>query len=105
MFSWWRKLEDRKRPAQEDAICTTVLEAISAMKPFASSSSLKQCGGLDIVVCNTGRQQSIASILGVSTADFDVTYDDRCALKAQSPLPDKGESIRTMSAIGTKRTS
>jgi NAD(P)-dependent dehydrogenase (short-subunit alcohol dehydrogenase family) len=30
-------------------------------------------GGLDIVVCNAGRQQSKASILDISSADFDAT--------------------------------
>jgi NAD(P)-dependent dehydrogenase (short-subunit alcohol dehydrogenase family) len=35
--------------------------------------AVKGLGGLDIVVCNAGRQQSRASILDLSTEDFDAT--------------------------------
>jgi len=35
--------------------------------------ALEKLGGLDIVVCNAGRQQSAASILDISSADFDAT--------------------------------
>jgi NAD(P)-dependent dehydrogenase (short-subunit alcohol dehydrogenase family) len=35
--------------------------------------AVEQLGGLDIVVCNAGRQQSKASILDISSADFDAT--------------------------------
>lgn len=35
--------------------------------------AVRQLGGLDIVVCNAGRQQSRASILDISTEEFDWT--------------------------------
>jgi NAD(P)-dependent dehydrogenase (short-subunit alcohol dehydrogenase family) len=35
--------------------------------------AVHQLGGLDVVVCNAGRQQSRASILDISTEDFDAT--------------------------------
>lgn len=37
------------------------------------ADTIEQLGGLDIVVCNAGRQQSKASILELSTEDFDAT--------------------------------
>jgi NAD(P)-dependent dehydrogenase (short-subunit alcohol dehydrogenase family) len=37
------------------------------------AEAVKQLGGLDIVVCNAGRQQSRASILDISDEDFDAT--------------------------------
>jgi NAD(P)-dependent dehydrogenase (short-subunit alcohol dehydrogenase family) len=37
------------------------------------AQAVKKLGGLDIVVCNAGRQQSRPSILDVTTADFDAT--------------------------------
>lgn len=37
------------------------------------ADAIEQLGGLDIVVCNAGRQQSKASILELSTEDFDAT--------------------------------
>ena len=37
------------------------------------SEAVQQLGGLDIVVCNAGRQQSKPSILDISTEDFDAT--------------------------------
>jgi NAD(P)-dependent dehydrogenase (short-subunit alcohol dehydrogenase family) len=37
------------------------------------SEAVRQLGGLDIVVCNAGRQQSNQSILEISTEDFDST--------------------------------
>src|SRR5882757_4302183 len=37
------------------------------------ADALEQLGGLDIVVCNAGRQQSKASILELTTEDFDAT--------------------------------
>jgi NAD(P)-dependent dehydrogenase (short-subunit alcohol dehydrogenase family) len=37
------------------------------------SQAVQKLGGLDIVVCNAGRQQSKPSILDISTADFDAT--------------------------------
>ncbi|HSC19366.1 MAG TPA: SDR family NAD(P)-dependent oxidoreductase, partial [Rhizomicrobium sp.] len=35
--------------------------------------AVKELGGLDIVVCNAGRQQARESILDLSTEDFDAT--------------------------------
>jgi NAD(P)-dependent dehydrogenase (short-subunit alcohol dehydrogenase family) len=37
------------------------------------ADAVEQLGGLDIVVCNAGRQQSKASILELSSEDFDAT--------------------------------
>jgi NAD(P)-dependent dehydrogenase (short-subunit alcohol dehydrogenase family) len=37
------------------------------------ADAVKGLGGLDIVVSNAGRQQARASILDISTEDFDVT--------------------------------
>ena len=37
------------------------------------ADAVKELGGLDIVVCNAARQQTRASILDVSTEDFDAT--------------------------------
>ncbi len=37
------------------------------------NDAVEMLGGLDIVVCNAGRQQTRASILDVSTEDFDAT--------------------------------
>jgi NAD(P)-dependent dehydrogenase (short-subunit alcohol dehydrogenase family) len=37
------------------------------------TEAVKQLGGLDIVVCNAGRQQSHDSILDISDEDFDAT--------------------------------
>ena len=37
------------------------------------SEAIQKLGGLDIVVCNAGRQQSKASILDLTTEDFDAT--------------------------------
>jgi NAD(P)-dependent dehydrogenase (short-subunit alcohol dehydrogenase family) len=37
------------------------------------AQAVKQLGGLDIVVCNAGRQQSHQSILDISSEDFDAT--------------------------------
>lgn len=37
------------------------------------TEAVKHLGGLDIVVCNAGRQQSRASILDISDEDFDAT--------------------------------
>ena len=37
------------------------------------AQAVKKLGGLDIVVCNAGRQQSRPSILDVTTEDFDAT--------------------------------
>ncbi len=37
------------------------------------AEAVQKLGGLDIVVCNAGRQQSKASILDITTEDFDAT--------------------------------
>ena len=37
------------------------------------AEALQRLGGLDVVVCNAGRQQSKSSILDISTEDFDAT--------------------------------
>jgi NAD(P)-dependent dehydrogenase (short-subunit alcohol dehydrogenase family) len=37
------------------------------------AKALQKLGGLDIVVCNAGRQQSNASILDITSEDFDAT--------------------------------
>src|SRR5580692_4569746 len=37
------------------------------------AEALEKLGGLDIVVCNAGRQQAKPSILDISSADFDAT--------------------------------
>jgi NAD(P)-dependent dehydrogenase (short-subunit alcohol dehydrogenase family) len=37
------------------------------------AEAIQKLGGLDIVVCNAGRQQSKASILDITTEDFDAT--------------------------------
>jgi len=47
---------------REEAFCTRLV-----------ADAVKQLGGLDIVVCNAGRQQARASILELSTEDFDST--------------------------------
>ena len=47
---------------RDEAFCTALVKrAVEAM------------GGLDILVCNAGRQQAHASILDISTEDFDAT--------------------------------
>ena len=55
-------------------------------------------GGLDIVVCNAGRQQSIASILDVTTDEFDRTmktniYAPFWIIKAAIPHLEPGSAI------------
>src|SRR3978361_1743973 len=47
---------------REEAFCTRLV-----------ADAMKQLGGLDIVVCNAGRQQAKSSILDLSTEDFDST--------------------------------
>lgn len=37
------------------------------------SAAVQQLGGLDVVVCNAARQQTKASILDISTEEFDAT--------------------------------
>src|SRR4051794_25242700 len=47
---------------REEAFCTRLV-----------AEAVKQLGGLDIVVCNAGRQQAKQSILELSSEDFDST--------------------------------
>ena len=59
--------EDRKGVAipgdlREEAFCLRLV-----------AKAVEELGGLDIVVCNAGRQHSRASILDISTEDFDAT--------------------------------
>jgi NAD(P)-dependent dehydrogenase (short-subunit alcohol dehydrogenase family) len=59
---------------------------------------LEALGGLDIVVCNAGRQQSKSSILDISTDDFDATmktniYAPFWIIKAALPHLKPGSAI------------
>jgi NAD(P)-dependent dehydrogenase (short-subunit alcohol dehydrogenase family) len=60
--------------------------------------TVEQLGGLDIVVCNAGRQQARASILDLSSEDFDATmktniYAPFWIIKAALPHLPPGSSI------------
>lgn len=60
--------------------------------------AVQQLGGLDIVVCNAGRQQSRASILELTTEDFDATmktniYAPFWIIKAALPHLQAGSCI------------
>jgi NAD(P)-dependent dehydrogenase (short-subunit alcohol dehydrogenase family) len=60
--------------------------------------AVEKLGGLDIVVCNAGRQQSKASILDISSADFDATmktniYAPFWIIKAALPYLKPGSCI------------
>jgi NAD(P)-dependent dehydrogenase (short-subunit alcohol dehydrogenase family) len=60
--------------------------------------ALEVLGGLDIVVCNAGRQQSRASILDITTEDFDATmktniYAPFWIIKAALPHLQAGAAI------------
>ena len=62
------------------------------------TEALSGLGGLDIVVCNAGRQQSRASILDISTEDFDATmktnvYAPFWIIKAALPHLPPGSAI------------
>ncbi len=62
------------------------------------AESVEKLGGLDIVVCNAGRQQSKASILEVSSEDFDATmktnvYAPFWIIKAALPHLNPGSAI------------
>jgi NAD(P)-dependent dehydrogenase (short-subunit alcohol dehydrogenase family) len=62
------------------------------------SQAVQDLGGLDIVVCNAARQQTRASILDVSTEDFDATmktnvYAPFWIIKAALPHLSPGSSI------------
>ena len=60
--------------------------------------AVRELGGLDIVVCNAGRQQSRSSILDISTEDFDATmktniYAPFWIIKAALPHLKPGSAI------------
>jgi NAD(P)-dependent dehydrogenase (short-subunit alcohol dehydrogenase family) len=62
------------------------------------SKAVQGLGGLDIVVCNAGRQQTRASILDLSTEDFDATmktniYAPFWIIKAALPHLKPGSAI------------
>jgi hypothetical protein len=62
------------------------------------SEAVQRLGGLDIVVCNAGRQQSNPSILDISTDDFDATmktniYAPFWIIKAALPHLKPGSAI------------
>jgi NAD(P)-dependent dehydrogenase (short-subunit alcohol dehydrogenase family) len=62
------------------------------------AQAVQQLGGLDIVVCNAGRQQSRASILDLSSEDFDATmktniYAPFWIIKAALPHLKPGSTI------------
>ena len=71
------------------------------MRPSASVSSTRRfdgLGGLDILVSNAGRQQTRASILDISTEDFDATmktniYAPFWIIKAALPHMPPGSAI------------
>jgi len=72
---------------REEAFCQTLV-----------AEAVRELGGLDIVVCNAGRQQSHASILDISTEDFDATMKTNiCApfwiIKAALPHLKPGSTI------------
>jgi NAD(P)-dependent dehydrogenase (short-subunit alcohol dehydrogenase family) len=86
------KAEGRKAVAlpgdlREEAFCKKLV-----------ADALKELGGLDIVVCNAGRQQTRASILDVSSEDFDATmktniYAPFWIIKAALPHLPPGSAI------------
>jgi NAD(P)-dependent dehydrogenase (short-subunit alcohol dehydrogenase family) len=62
------------------------------------AQAVEKLGGLDIVVCNAGRQQARASILDLTTEDFDATmktniYAPFWIIKAALPHLQAGASI------------
>jgi len=62
------------------------------------SEAVQKLGGLDIVVCNAGRQQSKPSILDITTEDFDATmktniYAPFWIIKAALPHLQPGSCI------------
>ncbi len=62
------------------------------------ADALRELGGLDILVCNAGRQQSRASILDISDEDFDATmktniYAPFYIIKAALPHLSAGSCI------------
>ncbi|THD61410.1 SDR family oxidoreductase [Phenylobacterium sp.] len=71
----------------EEAFCKKLVE-----------DAVRELGGLDIVVCNAGRQQSRESILDLTTEDFDATmktniYAPFWIIKAALPHLKPGSTI------------
>jgi NAD(P)-dependent dehydrogenase (short-subunit alcohol dehydrogenase family) len=72
---------------REEAFCTKLIE-----------DAVRELGGLDILVCNAARQQTRASILDVTTEDFDATmktnvYAPFWMIKAAVPHLQPGSAI------------
>jgi NAD(P)-dependent dehydrogenase (short-subunit alcohol dehydrogenase family) len=72
---------------REEAFCKRLVE-----------EAVRQLGGLDIVVCNAGRQQARQSILELTTEDFDATmktniYAPFWIIKAAVPHLQPGSAI------------
>ena len=72
---------------RDEAFCKRLVE-----------EAVSKLGGLDIVVCNAGRQQARASILDLSSEDFDATmktniYAPFWIIKAELPHLKPGASI------------
>ena len=72
---------------RDEAFCKRLVE-----------EAVSKLGGLDIVVCNAGRQQARASILDLSSEDFDATmktniYAPFWIIKAALPHLEPGASI------------
>src|SRR5262245_29784572 len=72
------------------------------------ADAIEKLGGLDILVCNAGRQQTRASILDITTEDFDATmktniYAPFWIIKAALPhLPPGSAIIGTTSEQATE---
>ncbi|TGR74673.1 SDR family NAD(P)-dependent oxidoreductase, partial [Mesorhizobium sp. M2D.F.Ca.ET.223.01.1.1] len=71
------------------------------------ADAVQQLGGLDIVVCNAGRQQAKPSILDVTSEDFDATmktniYAPFWIIKAALPhlKASKGHIVNVSSVAG-----
>jgi NAD(P)-dependent dehydrogenase (short-subunit alcohol dehydrogenase family) len=72
---------------RDEAFCKRMVE-----------EAVQKLGGLDVVVCNAGRQQSKPSILDISTEDFDATmktniYAPFWIIKAAVPHLKAGSAI------------
>ena len=72
---------------RDEAFCRRLIE-----------ESVQKLGGLDVLVCNAGRQQSKPSILDISTEDFDATmktniYAPFWLIKAALPHLKAGSAI------------